>query len=293
MTGRRDPFEHPEWHALHREAALVSQLIGAGVTALGRASYADGIGEYYTAFFGLSIGIERLAKLILIADHAIEHGGTLPDQNSVRKYGHKLSKLIEEADRITNKHDLQLETYDSKGQTKPLRKPDCEISNAIIRCLDAFADASKGRYANFEAIGNPAFSATEEPIAKWWREVVEPILQKHYRGTRAEDGVKTRAKIIDAMMSGVSSVLYFDEVGGTMSDVNTASERTGQTQWAQKYGRFYTLSVVRWLAEIFAGLVHKAVYEKNVDPLFGHDEFFSSYCNDDSFLLTRKVWPLR
>jgi hypothetical protein len=35
---------------------------------LGRANYANKFGEYYTAFFGLSIGLERLAKLVLVAD---------------------------------------------------------------------------------------------------------------------------------------------------------------------------------------------------------------------------------
>lgn len=45
MKNRRDPFDLPEWHALRRESKLVSQLIGAGATALGRASYADGFGE--------------------------------------------------------------------------------------------------------------------------------------------------------------------------------------------------------------------------------------------------------
>ena len=50
---------------------------------------------------------------------------------------------------------------------------------------------------------------------------------------------------------------------------------------------------MRWLAKIFSQLVHKAAYEKNVDALFGHDEFFATYCNDNSFLLMRKIWPLR
>jgi hypothetical protein len=62
---RPDPFTLPEWKALHREASLVSQIIGSGATALGRASYGRGFGEYYAAFFGLSIGIERLASSFL------------------------------------------------------------------------------------------------------------------------------------------------------------------------------------------------------------------------------------
>lgn len=277
-----DPFTIPEWNALHREASLVSQIIGSGATALGRASYGSGFGEYYTAFFGLSIGIERLAKLILVADYAMDNGGTLPGQSVVRKYGHKIKSLIDDVDRIAEKRNISV----------PFLPPNDPICTAVINCLDAFSDASKGRYANFEAIGNPNFHASDEPVNKWWSEVVEPILDKHYRGKKAEAGVKHRAAVIDALIGEASMVLFTDETGNMMSDISTASERTGQTKWAQKYGRFYTLSVVRWLSHIFTELVHEAAYRRGIDSLFGHYEFFTTYTGNDKFLLTRKVWPL-
>lgn len=279
---RAAPFTIPEWKALHREASLVSQILGSGATALGRASYGSGFGEYYTAFFGLSIGIERLAKLILVADYALENNGALPGQSVVREYGHKLKELIAQVDVIAGK----------RGISVPYIGPDHSICAAVVNCLDAFSDASRGRYANFEAIGNPSFNPANEPVNKWWTEVVEPILDMHYRGRRAEDGVKQRAAIIDAMIGDFTSVLHTDETGTVMSDLATASERTGQTKWAQKYGRFYTLSVVRWLAHIFDEMTHTAGYEPGLDSLFGHYEFFQTYTVDDDFLLTRKVWPL-
>ena len=71
----RNPQDVPEWHSLQREAALVRHLVGSGVTSLGKASYGNKIGEYYTAFFGLSTGLERLAKLILVVDHVIINNG--------------------------------------------------------------------------------------------------------------------------------------------------------------------------------------------------------------------------
>lgn len=150
-----------------------------------------------------------------------------------------------------------------------------------------------GRYANFEAIGNPSFDPDLEPVNKWWTKVVEPILTKHYRGSRREVAVKNNAQIIDAMIGHVSLVRFVDEHGSVMSDVQSASERTGQTKWAQKYGRFYALCVVRWLACIFADLSRSGGYEHGIVGLFGHYELFNTYTVDDSFLLSRKVWPLR
>ncbi|MGR4865595.1 hypothetical protein [Caulobacter sp. LARHSG274] len=130
---RPDPFTLPEWKALHREASLVSQIIGSGATALGRASYGSGFGEYYTAFFGLSIGIERLAKLILVADFAMDNGGTLPGQSVVRKYGHRIKSLVNDVDRIANKQNISV----------PYLAPNDPICTAAINCLDAFSDASR------------------------------------------------------------------------------------------------------------------------------------------------------
>ena len=278
---RSDPFTMPEWKALNREASLVSKIIGSGATALGRASYGSGFGEYYTAFFGLSIGIERLAKLILVADHAISNGGELPDESVVRKYGHKLKGLVKKVDQIAT----------ARGISVTYVLPTDPICVAVINCLDAFSDASRGRYANFEAIGNPAFDSSNEPVNKWWAEVVEPILDRHYRGKRAEDGVKPRAAIINAMIGNVTSVLHTNETGDVMSDLTTASERTGQTKWAQRHGRFYTLSVVRWLSVIFNKMTHTAGYQPGLESLFGHYEFFTTYTLADNFLLTRKIWP--
>lgn len=282
MSGSRpEPFELPEWHALRREASLVAQLIGSGATALSRASYGDGFGEYYTAFFGLSIGIERMAKLILVADHAIGNEGALPDPKALKAFGHKLDALIDKADGIATKHGLKLN----------YPRPTDQISRAVVDCLASFAEASKGRYANFEAIGNPSFDPSNEPVERWWTKVVEPALAQHYRGRAAEAKVRLYAQAIDAALGDNTSVLFFDESGKAMTDLATASERAGQAEQARKFGRFYALSVARWLAEIFTKLTYAAGYADGLAVLFGHHEYFVTYRNPDNFLLTRKRWP--
>jgi hypothetical protein len=278
-----NPLEQPEWKALHREAILVSQLIGAGITALGRASYASGLGEYYTAFFGLSIGMERLAKLILVTDYALGNVGKLPDQKAVKDFGHKLKSLTDKAEQIARHHNLSLN----------YPKPTDPICWAALSCLDSFADISKIRYANFEIIGNPSFDPNKEPINKWWNEVVEPILDKHYRRTHREQKVVLNASLVNATIGNDSIAVYTNENGKMMDDLYVASERTGQTAWAQKYGRFYVLCIVRWLSNIFTDLTHKAVYENQSKAFFGHWEFFETYTVADDFLLKRKTWPLK
>lgn len=254
------------------------QLIGSGATALGRASYADKMGEYYTAFFGLSVGLERLAKLILVVNHAISNRGAMPAESVVRQYGHKLADLMDAANEVALKHSLKLD----------YARPANPISAKIIECLDSFADASRGRHANFAALGDPNLGK-DEPIRKWWREVAELILKEYYYGRPAQERVEGRAKVIDALMSPVSSVLFIDEAGDMMQDVLTSSVRAGQTELVQRYGRYHALTVVRWLSEVFSELARSP---SCTDAFYGVWEYFQTYTVDDTFLKTRKNWPL-
>jgi hypothetical protein len=281
MPGNMNPWDIPEWHAIGREAALVRSLIGSGVTSLGRANYANQRGEYYTAFFGLSIGLERLAKLVLVVDYAISSGGQMPEQKIVRKFGHKLVDLISAVDAILQKHQLSLE----------FSRPSDVISAKILECLDDFADAGRGRYANFASLGDPNLGQ-EEPISKWWGDVAELILRKHYYGKQVQARVEARAQFLDSMISPFSLVRHTTETGDPMQDVLSASIRTGQTEVVQRFGRYYTLRVVRWLAEVFSELSRTASYKHSIDAFFGVWEYLQSYTVEDSFLKTRKVWPL-
>ena len=281
MSSGGNPWDIPEWHHVRRETALVRHLVGSGATALGRANYADQTGEYYTAFFGLSVGLERLAKLILVADFSIKNNGQMPDERFIRRHGHKLVDLMDRADTVAINHALNL-TY---------LRPREAISARIVECLDAFADASRGRYANFAALGNPNLGQ-EEPISKWWSEVAELVLKRHYYGKSAQKRVEENARAVDTLLSPFAMVRHFDESGALLDNVLAASKRTGQTAIVQTYGRYYTLTVVRWLSDIFCEISRTATYEHNLDAYFGMWEYLQTYTVDDSFLKTRKNWPL-
>lgn len=279
---RRNPWKVPEWHALGREASLVRHLIGSGATAIGRANYADKMGEYYTAFFGLSVGLERLSKLILVAHYCIENEGKMPNEQVVRKFGHKLIDLTREVENISEKMQLSLE----------YSRPTQEIPQKILECLDSFADARRGRYANFASLENPNLT-NNEPINKWWGEVAECILKKHYYGKVTQRRVESSAELTDAIMSPFTMVMHTNESGNTMLDVKSATIRTSQNAIVQKWGRYHSLSIARWLAIVLSKLSHVACYEHGIDGFCGLDEYFYSYTVDDTFLKTRKVWPLK
>ncbi|MBO6807703.1 hypothetical protein [Thalassospira sp.] len=282
ISSTSNPWEAPGWHAISREAQLAKHLLGTGATAIGKANYANLKGEYYNAFFGLSIGVERLAKLILIADYAVRNNGDMPTESVIRKFGHKLFELLNEVEAITNTHGLQLQYV----------RPSSIIVEKIIECLDSFANASKGRYANFSGLGEPTL-IDHDPVSGWWEEVCELILIDHYYGKRVQKSVEQKAKLVDSFLSPMSQVLYFDERAERIDDVYTGSVRTGQTEVTQKYGRYYVLLVIRWLSDMFSSLARKACYEFGYDAFYGVWEHFETYTVEDQFLKTRKRWPLR
>lgn len=277
-----NPWDTNGWKALHRESTLVRNLLGSGITALGKANHAEKSGEYYTAFFNLSIGIERLAKLILATDYSISNNGKLPPQNEVKKYGHKINELINEIDKISKKNSLKLD----------YEKPANPISIKIIECLCAFADAKQGRYANFEALADPIAGMKYEPISQWWAEVAELILQQHYNGTAAQIKLEGVEKPFMRQIVESSAILFFKENGVMIRDINSLFIHGGKTKYVQKFGRFHTLTVIRWMSDIFNNLCKKACNELNIIEFYGHHEFFLSYTVNDSFLKSRKIWPL-
>lgn len=272
----------PSAHSIGRETSLACHLIGAGVTALGKANYADKFGEYYTAFFGLSVGIERLAKLILVAEYSIVHNGKMPEEKIIRGFGHKLLTLCDKVESISEEQDLTLQ----------YERPKFPVCKKILDCLDAFADASKGRYANFGSLGEPNLNQ-DEPVAKWWSVVADVILNEHYYGKPVQHKVEKNADLIEQLLGAHSVVLHVDETGLEISNLKQASVRTGQVNVVQKYGRYYTLLVVRWLAEVFSKLATTAHHQHNVDEFFGVNEYMYTYLVSDGFLKTRKIWPLQ
>lgn len=88
-----DPLTNQIWLALSRECSLVRGLLRSGIMALGKASSAH-LEEYYLAFFNLSIGIERLSKLVIIVDYKIKKN-EFPSEKVIKIYNHDISNLLE------------------------------------------------------------------------------------------------------------------------------------------------------------------------------------------------------
>jgi hypothetical protein len=267
-----------EWHALGREAELAAEQIAVGVTALGKANHAQ-LGIYTQAFFGLSIGLERLAKLIIVADHAISHSGAFPTDDELRSIGHDIAGLLDRCAELSSKH----------RSSKPYcERPTDTIHHGVVATLTEFAKLS--RYHNLDLIVGGKAARLPEPVAAWWDRVGNPILTRHYSDRqRAKDDAQSAA--MAELLGPVTYVLHHAEDTTPITDMATLMTRGGATRIVQKYGRLYVFQIVRWLAYLMSDLARGA-RTADIEPLFGIEEPFVLFLNDDRYFLGRSTWSI-
>jgi hypothetical protein len=245
-----------EWHALRREAQLAAEQIALGVTALGKANHAElGITQ---AFFGLSIGLERLAKLILIADHAINNSGTFPTNDELKNIGHNIADLLDRCAALSNKY---------RSGKQYCEQPSDPVHHGIVMTLTEFGMLS--RYYNLDLIVGGRAARLPEPVAAWWDRAGRPILARHH--SERQRGKDRAQSIATAKLLGPAYVLHHFEDTTPMSDLETLMMHVGATRIVQKYGRLYVLQLVRWLAYLMSDLSHTG----RIETVLGLDEPFA------------------
>jgi len=267
------------WNALAREAAISAEHLGSGVTILGKANYAHHA-HFGQAFFSLSTGIERGAKLALAINHALNNEGEFPDPKELRSFGHNLESLLTAMDLI------------AKGMGLPdsERLPKSEIHSGIVSVLTEFA-SNVTRYYNLDFImDNVHKNAQGDPIKSWYKSVTMPVIKKHLSETK-EDKIRQNAEMVSVMMEQMSQVSYTAETGEHVSSVYEGSIRTGLAEFATPFVRIYVLQFARFYSHVFSELTMEA-YKKRMEFIPHLSEFFAIYHNDDSYFKSRKTWSI-
>lgn len=77
---------------LQQEGHLFHSCLTVGLTALMTANL-DRKGDFYSAFFQLSIGLERAMKVVIIIEHMATNQLKAPTKSQIQSYGHDLIQL--------------------------------------------------------------------------------------------------------------------------------------------------------------------------------------------------------
>ncbi|WP_342678804.1 hypothetical protein [Methanofollis sp. UBA420] len=267
------------WQAISREAAVASEHLAIGVTALGRANYAQHA-YYGQAFFALTIGIERSAKLALMIDYFLVHG-KFPSNKKIREYGHNLKNLLEKMDEIAPHYNLS----DSKD-----RLPRSTIHDQIIAILSNFA-TNITRYYNLDLVtGGSGPVSQNDPISEWFKHVALPMIEKHSLNRQMEK-LHYKACIVDELMNGNTVALYHSETGENIASPYKSAMQKSITDITTPYVRLYVMQIIRFIGRLLIELGN-AAQEKKAEDIPYLADFFGIYNNEDKYFKERKIWSI-
>jgi len=263
------------FHILADEAQFTREILGSGVTQIGKANYGQR-GMYFQAFTGVSTGLERIGKLCLILDYYIQNDGCFPNDSYLKnEIGHDLIKIYKKSQEIIKQNGFQL-SYQN------------EISDPIqIKILDILSRFAKGdRYSNIDFIVGSKYQS--DPI-KEWSENIDKKLYELRVSKKKKEKIIHNARIIGYHLSPISHVVHYSETGKEINNVEIASLLTGMTEAIMKYRQLYVLEIIRYWTELLGILQSKAMQLGRYEIPF-MNEIFAIFYNNNSYFLTRKTF---
>ena len=271
----------PVWLLLQQEGYLAHSCLCTGLTALRNANVGGKKGLYYSAFFQLSNGFERMMKLVLILDHIAKNDGKKPDQNKIRRFGHDLLALLKECQDIANIH-VSIDLKKLSGDASIL---------GLMGFLDSFAHQS-GRYANINGLSVGPQGMSVDPLARW-SSFADEIFEK-FATTREKHSVsKIRAT---AFTQNISSLNTICDLSGNQLSVSELSSLTRKLDIAGAYAIRQLIKLIEALREL-VGAVTTTAQESVCKQRAGgntsipHMKEFFDFAWSDKSVLKKKKWP--
>ena len=225
--------------ALQREGIFAAESMAMGINALGNADYVR-IANYPLAFFSLSAGLERAAKLALCLQHYVINN-KFPSRSSIRAYGHALNDL--------------LNTLDSIGEQLPqvehARLPTFQIHVNIVSLLSDFAN-NLTRYYNLDFLTGPTRNVNSyDPIERWYDQVILEVLRLHLTARRRAR-IESYASTLDRVYGDSTVTMLIHENGSPLDTVFESSRSAELTTFAVPYTRMYVLQICRFVSTVLA-----------------------------------------
>jgi hypothetical protein len=244
---------------LGREAELSAQQLGNGLSSIRKYSFAE-IGYFYTGIFSVTIGLERLLKLVVLFYYK-QKNTTYPNNTYLRNKGHDLSDLIKEARSINsiNNYGIDESVFEDS------------LSQVIIEFLKDFAKQS--RYYNLDAASGK-FQSGNEPLARWDRDVCVELIRRHFKLTE-----KKKAMFVAQQLMLPASITHTHEDGSSINDPDSYILSCIQINDKQRYSMLYIYRIIRFAVKLF----------KKIEP-FQLWELFVIYEQTDTQALQNKVW---
>jgi hypothetical protein len=270
---RSVPQLSPVFVLLQQEGHLISSSLAAGLTKL-RASNVHDKGSCYSSLFNLSIGIERLMKVVVIIDHMLVHDLSVPTRRELKARGHNIAELYDECKQVGDRY----------GRTVPSRDQLDPIDSLLLNLVSDFALGA--RYHNLDSLSSS--QNNQDPLNR-----LNAILIKIF-----EQDVPVRRRDVIHMNARISSELLGDIAITIMHGLDQQSLTTSQALELPgihiEAARHAVLRVIRLIIPI-KGVVEKLdlrAYGSGSTPAYPQmHEFIDWLWDDRAFVMRKKRWP--
>lgn len=270
------------WFLLEQEGLLAQACLCNGLTALRRANLGDKKGLFYSAFFELSIGFERVLKLVLILDHMARNKLVPPDSKTVEDYGHKLRSLFDATKAVCATHGVTvLDAFQADS-----------LSIVILGFLDDFAHPG-GRYSNINKLTGHRHQAMADPIVQWG-EIASQIMQ-----TKATPRERQRAQLNGQMASaafGDAAASLMSDMDQRPMDVARLFTRASELDAAARHAIYALVTLIAALRDVIDSLCDSAWAANppgkgSVAEVPDMKEFFQFAWADRQYVMRKRQWP--
>ncbi len=269
----------PSFYLLQNEGHLIRACLGAGLTEIRRANYADGLGRYYSGFFNLANGLERLMKVALILDHMSAHRLATPGSQKLRQLGHDLEKLAEAVASVA-----------SPPVAKEVRAAVAEgVKRDMVQMLNRFGKAA--RYHNFDSLAAGEHSL--DPLAEW-NSILVRVIEEDVPA-RSKHRIERNARVVDELLGEYTYGVQHGLDRQSLS-LYQASRLTGMLDLAQPRAQVHLFRILRPLADALVGASDSAQATNSmVDPkslgVPYMAEFVDFLSAEPQYIRKRKRWP--
>ncbi len=243
---------------LNSESIVVSEQLAQGVYYINHIHKNDNI--FYPMFFNLSMGLERLFKLIIVTNRIITNK---KDQETIKSFDHNLVKLKNQVDSIATSYNISTQNIETS------------IHSAIINALSDFS--KKDRYYNFDKFDN---IASKNPISFFKEYVILKI--------RKQSMLNLKLSEEDYVVGKILNEYAISTIDGNLKNYVKCEK---EWQSIEKYLRVYILQIIRQYISILIELSRNALTQR-IDTIPYYNEIFGHMIQEDSWYKIHKNYSL-
>jgi|GEM_PF-620257 len=266
---------------LAQEAHLTKNAILSGFDLLLKANFfQDKDGYFYSSFFNISIGMERLLKLAVITHHMLTNSYSTPTIKQLKnQFGHDVKTLYDECVTL-------MPTYHSK-RTK---QPSLEAADQAL--IDFFAEYAKNsRYFNLNEVCEERLDRS--PLDKWL-EIARSVYEQYTPHQVRQKCAMNLMYSMDRTGPPNGFTSYLDESGHPMM-VFDCLHRQYVIQKSAPLVIWRLVEILRPIHFLLEAMAHKASeYEKSqgqrIMIIPHYEDFFYFLLADKVAIKRRKRW---